>query len=292
MFRLINTKDLVSFGILFFLVTSAVTNNFFIKIASNFADRFLFVPVIGYLLFLAGIILRLLKIQPGDAVKNKTARFIFFGLCLLFCFLSYARIPVWQNNFELYKSGVITAPNSARTYSSLGYAYINKAQYASNLNDQSLFLSEAKENFKQSLNIVATNFDSYFNLGNIALMEGDTNAAKNFYQQCLKLSPEYRMANHNLALIYSNRNQNDSALYYLDKIPMNIAEYQMEYPVYSYIYLQKKNFQKARYYTEKGISEAPNDPVNYKNMSEVFLALDDTANAIAYYQKYRELGGR
>lgn len=291
MIRLFKAKDPISFGILFFFATTAITNNFFIQINATFAERFLFLGSIGFLIFMASGLIRLQKIEPAIAAKNKSIRSIFFVLFSLYSIISFARIPDWKNNFELYKSGVISAPNSAKTYSALGTAYLDKAKNSTDMQEKASFLNEAKINFSRSIDILPSSFDSYYNLGVVSILEGDTISSIIYNKKCIEIESNYRNAYHNLALIYSNKNENDSALFYLEKISPTVVNYALEYPIYSFIYLQKKDFQKAKYYAEKGVQEDPNSLANYKNLVAAYLNMGDTSNASYYYNRYRELGG-
>ena len=77
---------------------------------------------------------------------------------------------------------------------------------------------------------------------------------------------------------------NDVLKYYPDDLT--------EYPNFSFVYLTKKDYGKAKDYAQIGIEKDPTNPANYRNMAAAIYQLGDTSNAKKYWDKYTELGGK
>lgn len=282
----------LSFGIAFFLITSSITNNLFIKIGSTFGERFLFLPSIGFLIFVFGILLVLTKNNSAELMNKSSLKGGFVICLLIYCGITFARTPDWKNDFELYSSGVNASPKSSRVYSSLGGEYLKKYKASMIPAERKEYLDNAQSLFEKSVEILPDFFDAYYNLATIAYEKGDYKNAIVLNTKCISFAPKHRNSLHNLAFIYSNLNIPDSAIYYLDKINPNVIDYAQEYIVYSYAYAQKKDYRKSLEYAEKGIKASPKSPDSYKNMAAALYNLGDTSASVYYYNRYLELGGR
>lgn len=60
-------KNVISFGIMFYLITFSVTSNLFIKIGCTLGERFLFLPSLGFCIAVVFIFMKILKMDKTDA---------------------------------------------------------------------------------------------------------------------------------------------------------------------------------------------------------------------------------
>jgi hypothetical protein len=104
----IKEKELLTFGILFALITYSVTSNIFVLSGVTFAERHLFIPSLGFCFCLA-----LLLYQLFEKKQN-----ILFGLVGLFLLLwsvkTLQRVPDWQSNGRLFARDYKKAPTNPR----------------------------------------------------------------------------------------------------------------------------------------------------------------------------------
>ena len=269
-----------------------ITNNFFLKIGATFAERFLFVPTLGFLIFIAGILSLIFKAPLTDAVTNSKFKITFSVLLVFFCIITIARTPVWKNNFELYQSGVKTAPNSARANSALASEYRIKAETSSNAQDKFNYYDKSRQYYIRSTEILPSYSEAYYNLGVIALAQSDSSLAIDWHKKALNANPKYKNSIHSIAVIYILKNELDSAIVYLNDVLKYYPDDLTEYPNFSFVYLTKKDYGKAKDYAQIGIEKDPTNPANYRNMAAAIYQLGDTSNAKKYWDKYTELGGK
>ncbi len=123
----IGKKDPLSFGLLFFFGTIALVANVLFLIESTMAERFLYMPTVGFAIAITFFALKytgLLKMTSGrnllEYFKEKTfVTAMFMVVLVLFSIKTISRNNDWKNNLELLSKDVKTAPNSAR----IRYAY-------------------------------------------------------------------------------------------------------------------------------------------------------------------------
>ena len=288
----VRKRDPIAFGLLFFFITSSITNNFILKIGATFAERFLFIPALGMLIALVGGIFYLMKINPQSLKLNTPLKLIFTSLFIFYSGLTLARVPVWENNYTLYQSGILTAPNSARAQAAMASEYRLRAEQATTLADRTNLYEKAKFHYTKSTKILPSYAESYYNLGIIEYSEQDTLSALNYYKQSLTYTPSYKNSLHNLGVIYLLQNKLDSSLVYLNKLMEFYPNENMEYINLSYLFLLKKDYEKVKMYANKGLEKDPNNPAYYRNLAAAYNEQGDTTLARQYWQKFLDLGGK
>jgi tetratricopeptide (TPR) repeat protein len=118
------TLPALSFAIIFYFVTMLLTSNIFFPIGDIFAERFTFIPSIGFCILLAMLILRNAK---TDFTPTSTAIGILVVLCVVYSARTFARTSDWKDEETLFLADVEHAPNSARVHGNAGVLYLNAA---------------------------------------------------------------------------------------------------------------------------------------------------------------------
>lgn len=206
-------KDPMAWGILFFLITMSVVSNIFIMLGATMGERFLFTPSLGFAIVLVLIVSKLGKSPLDSPVLTKKKTFIIpIALVLmLFSIKTVSRNMVWKNNQSLYASGVITAPNSTRTWSALGTSYRIQAEMSQYPSEKQSLFNEAISCYQKSVAILDDNFDSWYNMGVVYNQLGATENALITFRKTVSISPTYANAWNNIGVHYFNKNQYDSA---------------------------------------------------------------------------------
>jgi protein O-mannosyl-transferase len=110
-------RDVVRFGILFYLLTLSIVSNVVFPIGTNMGERFIFMPSLGFCVVAADMLLRLLR---NPVVVLAPVALFFAGLTLL-------RNPVWESNEKLFFADVETSENSAKIQNACGGVLFEKA---------------------------------------------------------------------------------------------------------------------------------------------------------------------
>lgn len=116
------TRSMVSFSILFFMLTIFLFANFVIDIGAPLAERLLFQPSIAFC-----IVVALLYFKTVPKAKN-AVKGVMVVLLLLCSVYTVARNRDWKNNDTLFFTDVETVPNSVRANLYAAKQYITKAK--------------------------------------------------------------------------------------------------------------------------------------------------------------------
>ncbi len=263
-------RSILSFSILFYLSTFAIFANLFSSttIGSTIGERFMFIPSLGFSIFIVYGLYTLIS-----KLKIKSWQYALLlpilVIATVFSLKSYARIPVWKDNFTLSASGISSAPKSWRT----------QVLYADNLRMQAVKLTKdttgmlpskidsSKALFKKAI--------SHYNEGFSIL--GNRRASKLVYLnglgECyLHLSDT---AKAEATFIKAIKNPNPSyGLFKLGIIAYN-----------------NKNYEAAiDYYKRSLIDNSSRLFVTHKNLGTAYLLNKDYKNAIFNYEKALEYG--
>ena len=109
-------KSIISFGILFYLLTISIVSNIPFTVGTFMNERFLFMPSIGFCIVLGYFITRQLPVFT----KEKTGEINLLSIGVLILFVigfstkTLLRVPDWKNRMTLNTSAVKNSPNSAR----------------------------------------------------------------------------------------------------------------------------------------------------------------------------------
>lgn len=117
-------KNLIAFGILYYFVTFSIFSNVFFPIGTNMAERFMFIPSIGFCLIIAYLFYLL---QEKFSSQTSKLNLAFTAIVLLFSGLTFSRNFDWKDNYTLFSKDITVSKNSGKITLALASEYINKA---------------------------------------------------------------------------------------------------------------------------------------------------------------------
>ncbi|MBT8365110.1 MAG: tetratricopeptide repeat protein [Deltaproteobacteria bacterium] len=193
----------IFFGIWWFLIALFPVYNLFV-IFNPFAERYLYIPVIGFCLVVPAI----LSIAFSIVLNNKKAVNTATSLVVIFILCAYAPITVarnrdWKDGLTLWSKTVKQSPDSGVARGSLGRAY----------QEQGL-LDKALAEYKSAAKIMPNHFKAYYNLGVVYDQQGHFDQAVANYKKSISISPEFANAHYNLANLYQKYGLTDDAIYH------------------------------------------------------------------------------
>ncbi len=127
--RELRKKSFVSFGILFFLITISMTSNLIVLIGATMADRFLYVPSLGFSIILTYFWIRFLRVPDGKSASLgfTNVKFIpVYILLALYSYQTYRRNMDWHDNLTLFMADARTSAGSARAHYNAGTAMLDR----------------------------------------------------------------------------------------------------------------------------------------------------------------------
>ncbi len=211
-------------GILF-LFTLAPAFGFILLRGGIMAERFLFAPSLGFIVWLVFALAKSFhfstKEVPGFSwtknFKNSFSYLILF-IALVFAGKTYSRNFSWKNNFTLFAEDIKINALSAQNHRHLGSEYINKAIKEKDEILKRDFYNKGIGELRKALRIHPTFGDAYFKLGvahHAVYLNNDS--AIYYYTKATETAPGYAVSYNNLGIIYQNLQQNELASYYYNK---------------------------------------------------------------------------
>jgi protein O-mannosyl-transferase len=211
-------RDLISFGIAYFLITLSIVSNIVFPVGTNMAERFLFMPSLGFCLIIAVLFEKLIQILRGgnselNTVNNslklinfnelpKTVLIGFLIIFILFSFKTIDRNRAWKDNYTIFTTDIEVSKNSAKLQNSVGGETIEHFKNEPDKAIKEAKMKEAISHVLRATEIHPTYKNPYLLLGNAYFYLNDFDKSTQAYQQALKLDPNYKDALQNLQSVY------------------------------------------------------------------------------------------
>ena len=194
--KALKQKKVAAYCILFFAITISIVSNFLFPVGVFMAERFLFMPSVGFCLLIAHW---LSKGIPQFIISTQTAKVM--ALVLLFVITAgfsaktILRVPDWKDTMSLNKAGAMVSTGSARAQQFYGYALYRAGVDASDHEQKRKYFDEATPYIDKALKIHPTYPDALRTkaglLGGYYQLDGDLDKLLNgFYRiQLTRLTP-------------------------------------------------------------------------------------------------------
>jgi len=197
----------IFFGIWWFLITLFPVYNL-VQIFNPFAERYLYIPVIGFCLVVPIILYGIFSAALTRAVAvNMATVFVVLVIISAYSTITIARNRDWKDGLTLWSKTVKQTPDSGIAHGSLGRAY----------QEQGL-LDEAIGEYRQAVRMMPNHFKAYYNLGVIYDQKGDANKAVDNLKMSITINPGFANAHYNLAILYHKQGLTDEAIRHYRKV--------------------------------------------------------------------------
>ena len=214
----IQKKSILSFGILFYILNFSITSNLFITIGTGYAERLLYLPLLGFTLCVAWVLMKLLKVEMKSNKKfsvenfykkNMMALGALAVIVLAFSGKTIVRNQAWKDSFTLYDTDVRTSPNCAKLQFHYGLE-MNKKGKTLTGKEQSDVMNKTKVIFEKATQIYPQYHDAYSQLGLWHYNAGQNNVnkiafeakAEELFNEAIKHKPNNEKAYNGLGMIY------------------------------------------------------------------------------------------
>lgn len=192
--RLRRDAPAVCAGLVWFAAAWAPTSGA-LPITYLIAERYLYVPAVGYCLAIVALTGYFLKTRPQWIAPALIAATLLLGV------RAVDRVFDWRDELTLWTSAVESRPQAATAWFALGNAH----EQAGNVN-------EARTCWNRALKIDPKMPQVWLNIGIMERQRGDFAAAEEAYRRALEIQPRYGMAYYNLGILYEELEEVDKAL--------------------------------------------------------------------------------
>ncbi len=289
-------KSIPAFAILLFLIMLVPVSNIFLLIGTAMAERFLYIPSLGFCMLLAFL---LIKYTKSESVKTNFAnlnQFVISNLLVLFItgiiLIAYtsktvARSKYWKSNAELFKHDLENSDKSARAHYNYGcVAFYDLFGNAKEMTQKTGYLDRAQQEFSTALKIMPIYPDAYKNLAKCYEERQDFPSEINTYETLLKIdtNPD-TLVFCNLGVLYTKTREFDKALRYLDSAIKYNPDYAKAYKNKAFCYLNKAMYSEAIAASQAAIKIDTAYEKPYSYLGCAYMNLKDYPNAFKYLNK-------
>ncbi len=287
---------LISFGIGWFLITMLPASNI-VPVQEIMAERYLYLPSIGFCLIVAYVLYLLLssqeRIMNYELRIKKKQTFIILASCFLLLFygyLTFQRNKVWASPLTLWEDTVKKSPISEIAYFNLGNAYGRTHEY-----------EKAIDAYKNAIKNKPKSMGSFLNLGNIYIYQEKYNLAQNAYEGALRIDPGSASHYNNIGGAFEKEGNILKAIEYylyalrLDSNHKNSKE-NLERILKAYPNLSSQSFLRATQtysdtnisfsYPKNWVSEKHEKTIILRNELNIFLIQLDLDKTEQNFQEY------
>ena len=248
-------SDPLAFGILFFLITTALFSNILFLLQSEMAERFMFFPSAGFCIMAAFFIEHLVSksaIPEIAGIKNIKVLLVIIPVAIIFIIITVDRNTDWKDNITLFRTDSKKSPNNSRLY-----------YFAANAKIELTKTKGIDDAAKQHL-----------------LKEGIID-----YKKSIAIYPDFFETQDNLALAFVDAKQLDSAEVHAEKAIAIMPNYDSSWNILANIYIDKQEFPEAIALCKKASIMNPANPYYPGNIGVCNIYTNHPDSAIYYFRK-------
>lgn len=282
-------RSLMSFGILYFLMTLSVVSNVVFPIGTNMSERFMFMPSLGF-----AIILGYLMVKYVYDLKGKNVLFIMLGaLILLYGLKTFTRNQVWESDFRLFTTDVHTSKNSAKVLNAAGGSLIDKYSLDDDKELRQKKIKEALDYLDRAIEIHPTYKNAYLLQGNAHFFLQNYEEAVKSYDRALEMDSNFEDAKNNLAMAlreagkFAGEKENNltKATYFLERAYKMAPQDMATVRLLGVLNGIKGNHSMAFQYFKMVAEAEPTNAHAFLDLSAAYRNLGDQLNADINFQK-------
>lgn len=290
-YKNIGSKNLVLFSLLLFTGTMVVFINIFQVGPGIVAERFTFLPSVGFCLLTVIVLFRLYKQPMQTKLRGDKKGYLYItvsAITLIYAIRVIMRNPDWKSHFSIYYHDAQVVPRSAKLQSLLGASYIEQVQKNKGLTNQQKRdkYDSAETCYLASVNIYHGYTTSWNNLGMLQYSYyKNLDSAINDFNIALKQDSNYTEALFNLACAYHQKNEDTLAEHYFYRTIESKPTYYLAYQYLSRMYSSQKNYDKIIELNNKALNNGNISDMIYLNLGNAYINKQDTAKAVQYLEK-------
>jgi protein O-mannosyl-transferase len=289
-------KNIYAYSILFFLITIFPVSNIPFLFGSSMAERFLYIPSLGFCLLLTLLISKFTNTVIKNDRSFSFARFyenysillmVTATVVCLYSIKAFSRSRDWRDNLALFGAAVKTSPNSAKAHYGYGSALFNSALGNEGTPAEVAEKFElSKKEYEKALSIFPGYWNTHVGLGLYYKNKNDFKNSAIYFEQARNYSPTLSANIYKeLGYAYLKSGQFDRSVAALDScilLGMTTAN------IYNFkgsalFSLQKYNEALSAYLI--GEKADPADIDILKNIAKCYVNLREYDKAISYFKR-------
>jgi len=284
--RFARNNRVILVGLAFFTINILLLLQFLPVGGAIFSDRYGYIPYIGLFLIIGWLVSAYFetkdKVPTGKIVLGIT-----LGYCLVLGFLTNERCKDWYDSVSLWKDDIEKHPEAPVGYFYLGQEYFTRFEKSANPNEKKALGDSALLNFNLSIQRKPDYVNPIICVADLQRSYNLPDSAKKTYLRALQINPKSESAYLGLGVVYSIKQQYDSAGYCFKAglalkpyAPEGHSNYANYFDIIGKLDSSLKEYAIA-------ISQNPDAYIPYMNRARIFIrqnkpddAMKDLAKAI------------
>jgi len=273
------------------------------------AERFLYMPLMLFSLFIAVYISRL-----TDNIKKQYVITMWIAIITVFASVSMSFSMIWKDDFTLFSKIADDYPNTAFAHNGIGVAYfsqgrfdeavkeyqialeINPASHGAHNNMGMVYMKkgmmdEAITEFKETIKIRPTYAIAFHNLGLAYKKNGLLDEAEESFKNALRLKPFFPNAHNSMGIIYMEKGLLDEAIKEFSAAIEQKSDFFEAYQNLGNIYIRQNRIEEASQEFLKAIKINPDYAPSYFGLASAFENKGEKQKAVEYYKRFIETAG-
>ena len=283
----LNKRSVVVFCIIYFIATISIVSNIVFPIGTNMSERFLFMPSVGFALFVA-------YLGWKNFDKNPLIIKGVFAIAVIGMIgKTVSRNMVWKDDYTLFTTDVHTSKRSAKILNAAGGTKSNRASKLEEGPERTKLLQEAIQHTTDALEVHPNYKNAMLIQGNSYFYNKEFEKAVGSYERILSLYPGDNDGESNLAVAlrdagkYYGEKKNDLAnaeKYLKRSIAIRPDDFETNRLLGVANGIKGNHAEAIKYFT-KVAELQPNDASAYVNLYNAYGAFGDEEEARINYEK-------
>ncbi len=296
--RTFRKKEVISFGLLIYLVGLLPFANFLFPMVGILGERFIYFSSFGFCVVAACLLIRLtrLEMEAGKNISwrmNPPLKRISLSVLLLFSVLVVARNEKWKDLLTISLNDVKHFDDSYMLHSFVANnLYAQSLQMPGGPAKQSV-MAESKKHFSKAARILEKGVKEHEKdllsqatlAGLYSKHEGRADEAIVILERVLKEDPGNESARFDLIYCYQLKNMPDTAIVMYERMIKNGTKYAMVYQALHDLYLAKSEYKKALAADKRWLEASGASVKAYLNLGNDFILMQDTSSGLDHFEK-------
>ncbi len=294
-------KHILSYAVLFYLISIAMFANMVYPVPGIIGDRFLLYPSLAFSIVVTYFIFYIFRgrLYERQLKPAKKYMIIVLVVIILIPYTAYTidRNRDWRSYYSLYKHDIKYLERSVKAHDLLATELMH--QVSEELKNKAVnvvkflepTIKQARKHYELALKIYPEHYASYNNLGTIySKYYKEYKKAIPYYENAIRYKSDFPNAYFNLGYVYDKLGMYDTAIYFYNKCYLLNEDVVSPIAAKANAYFKKGDFEKAVEINRQIIDEFPESDAPYINIGSYYWEKQDTLNALRYFEMALDKG--
>lgn len=286
----IKSKHVVSFAILYYLLSIAAYSNFIFPSPGIVAERFLFSASLGFCIVIVYFIFSIFKVKPNELTISKkalTGIIIVTGIILTaYSYKTITRNRDWKNFLTLYEHDLPYLEKSVKANILYASALTLDLFDTFDQERQTKNIALIKKHYEQALELYPENYEALNNYGSFYSLTLDNyDKAISYFDKAIEVKPDKPEAYYNMGYSYQMLGEVEKAIYYYkESLKIRPENMNLQSDLAS-LYFETGEIEQAIKINRQIMRLDPKADLPYINIGNYYLQMADSARAISYFEQ-------